>query len=188
MPKAFKFFLISMVMLAAIMASGSGFAQETVNSKYFSLTVRDGVNKMELLKKLRADYFLKMGPAFFANGSNGKDVDSLLARTLDAIYLSVSDVLDIHMYSFSVSLEVFPDRSALAIELWSHLNKKIDVPSYYFYDKNRIDISYSDLTLGMLSHEVAHAIISHYFVVHPPVKVQEVLAGYVEYSMQKMVK
>jgi len=188
MPKFFKIFLLSIAILAALLVSGDGFAQDAVNSKYFSLTIREGVSKAELLKKLRADYFLQMGPAFFAGESKGKDIDALLARTLDAIYLSVSDVLDIHMYDFSVNLEVFPERSALAIELWSYLNKKINVPSFYFYDKNKIYISYPDLTLGMLSHEVAHAIISHYFVVQPPVKVQEVLAGYVEYSVQKMVK
>ncbi len=188
MPKLCKIFLLSTAVLAAVLVSGNGFAQDTVNSKYFSLTVRDGVSKAELLKKLRADYFLQMGPALFAGESKDKDIDALLARTLDAIYLSVSDVLDIHMYSFSVNLEIFPDRSALSLELWPYLNKKIDVPSFYFYDKNKIYISYADLTLGMLSHEVAHSIISHYFVVQPPAKVQEVLAGYVEYSLQKMVK
>jgi hypothetical protein len=32
---------------------------------------------------------------------------------------------------------------------------------------------------------MAHALISNYFVVAPPPKVQEILAGYVEYSVRK---
>jgi hypothetical protein len=46
-------------------------------------------------------------------------------------------------------------------------------------------ISYPEMTIGMLGHKIAHAIISHYFVVPPPAKIQEVLAGYVEYSIRK---
>jgi len=60
--------------------------------------------------------------------------------------------------------------------------------SFYVFDSNTIFISYQDLTLGMLGHEIAHAVISGYFVVPPPDKVQEVLAGYVEYSLRKAAR
>ena len=39
--------------------------------------------------------------------------------------------------------------------------------------------------LKVLGHEIGHAVISHYFVVLPSVKVQEVLAVYVEYQLRK---
>lgn len=32
---------------------------------------------------------------------------------------------------------------------------------------------------------MGHALMSHYFVVQPSVKIQEVLAGYVEYQLRK---
>ena len=185
----FRRSLLGLIIVLVVSAPVNTFAQgETVSSKYFTLTIHPGVNKPELLKKLRADYFLQMGPAFSADRSNAAGLDSLLGRTLDAIYLNISDVLDIHMYSFSVDLEIFPDKSALEDELQTYLGKRADMPSFYFYDKNKIFISYNDMTLGMLSHEIAHSIISHYFVVQPSVKVQEVLAGYVEYSVRKSVK
>ena len=38
-----------------------------------------------------------------------------------------------------------------------------------------------------IAHEIAHAIINHYFVVPPSVKMQEILSGYVEYSLNKKV-
>ena len=37
---------------------------------------------------------------------------------------------------------------------------------------------------GILMHEMSHAIISRFFPVPAPVKVQEVLAMYVEYNLQ----
>jgi len=169
-------------------SSGNAFADETVNSKYFNVVIHDGVSKADLLNKLRADYFLRMGPAFSVGGTEGAGIDKLLSQTLDAIYLEVSDILDIHMYSFSIKLDVFPDKSALSAELQKYLGKRIDVPSFYFHDKNKIYIADSDLTLGMLGHETAHAIICHYFVVQPSPKVQEILSGYVEYSLRKIAK
>jgi hypothetical protein len=39
----------------------------------------------------------------------------------------------------------------------------------------------------VLGHEIAHAIMSHYFVVLPSEKIQEVLAGFVEYQLRKNV-
>lgn len=185
----FKRLSLGLFILFAVSAPVNIFAQDdTVNSKYFKLTIHPGVSKPDLLKKLRADYFLQMGAAFSGDRSDSAGIDRLLARTLDAIYLDVSDVLDIHMYTFSVDLEIFPDKSGLADELQAYLGKRADMPSFYFYDKNKIFISCNDMTLGMLSHEIAHSIISHYFVVQPSVKVQEVLAGYVEYSVRKSVK
>lgn len=191
MPNFFTRSVIGVTVLFALLRPGTCFAEESsgsVNSKYFNVTIHQGVSETGLLKKLRADYFLQMGAAFAGDGSRNGSTDALLGRTLDAIYLNVSDILDIHMYSFSIELDIFPDRRALAGELGKYLDKKPDVPSFYFYDKNRIYISYNDLTLGMLSHEIAHAIISHYFAVQPSVKVQEILAGYAEYSMRKVVK
>jgi len=172
--------------LSVILTAGTSFAQDAATGKYFTVTVHQGIGRQELLRKLRADYFLKMGPAFPTGKES--DADALLSRTLDAIYLAVSDVLDIHMYSFSVDLEIFPDKRALGDELQACLGRRLDAPSFYFYDRNKIYIAYDEMTVGMLSHETAHAIISHYFVVQPPVKVQEILAGYVEYSMRKNTK
>ena len=97
----FKRLSLGLIVLFALLAPVNVFAQgDTVDSKYFKLTIHPGVNKTELLKKLRADYFLQMGAAFSGDRSNSTDIDRLLARTLDAIYLDVSDVLDIHMYTF----------------------------------------------------------------------------------------
>ena len=50
---------------------------------------------------------------------------------------------------------------------------------------NTIYASAENFKIGVIGHEIAHAVISHYFVVQPSVKIQEVLAGYVEYQLRK---
>ncbi len=188
MPYTFKrlLFITAIILLAAVFLQRCAYAEQAIKSKYFNIYIGQGIDRTELLQKLNAHYFLQLKAAFSdENYKSGIDADDQVARTLDAIYLEVSDVLDIHMYSFSIDLEILANSSALSDELYPYLQKKINTPSFYFYDKNRIYISFADMTLGMLSHEIAHAIVSHYFVVPPPIKVQEVLAGYVEYSVRK---
>ncbi len=134
-----------------------------------------------LLAKIDSSYLL-----YASGGAGATDaVSDILAKTLDGLYQEVSDILDIHMYSFKGSVVAFADQPAL--ERFLKQQYGIDFPerSLYHFEKNTIYISLADATVGMLGHEIAHAVISNYFVVPPPEKVQEVLCGYVEYSLRK---
>jgi hypothetical protein len=156
---------------------------ETIDSKYFSLTIDPCVDKSAFLSKMQGAHFLQLDT--FIAGGKTLDVDAALRDVLDALYLEVCDILDIHIYSLKIDLKVVPDKNAVAEVLAGYLGRRPNMPSFYYSQKNAIYISAQDFNLGMFSHEVAHAIITHYFVVPPPEKVQEVLAGYVEYSVRK---
>ena len=180
--------LIAALFIIAVV-SKNVFAEPLIKSKYFSVYADGDIDKVDLLKKLNAGYFLRLGAAFSEKAGRGEELDSMVASTLDAIYLEVSDILDIHMYDLNIDLEILPDRAALASILKPYIGgKTVDMPSFYYYDKNRIYISLADLNSGMLGHEIGHAIVTHYFVVPPPAKLQEVLSGYVEYSIRKHAK
>jgi hypothetical protein len=149
--------------------------------KYFSLYACGPVNLSGVLAKVNFNYLLHED----SFGSKTEDTRSMLAGTLDGLYGEVSDILDIHMYTFHGSIRVVPDKESLSALFRQSYGVDIRDPSVYVHEKNTIYISLADLTIGMLGHEIAHAIISHYFVVPPPVKVQEVLSGYVEYNLRK---
>jgi len=182
-----KIFLIIILFFVAFLPHNA-FAAESIKSKYFNIHIYDGIDKVQLLKKLDAEYFLRRSVAYFEEtGRPTADFDTLLGDTLDAVYLQVSDIIDIHMYSLTVGLDILPDKRALADTLEAYLNNRIDVPSFYFHDKNTIYISFADLNAGMLAHEITHAIVTHYFAVPPPTKLQEILSGYSEYSIRKLI-
>ncbi|MBU0693662.1 MAG: hypothetical protein KKC11_03205 [Candidatus Omnitrophica bacterium] len=137
---------------------------------------------VEFAQKINVNYFLQMD----IPSSDTKNFDSIISKTLDALYLEVSDILDIHIYSYHGKIKVYPNKEKLKENVFrNYPGQKYNLPAVYIHPDNAIHISLADLTLGMLAHEIAHAIISHYFVVPPPAKVQEVLAGYVEYSIRK---
>ena len=108
-----------------------------------------------------------------------------LARTVDALYAEASDILGIHVYSFHGNLKFYPDHAALNEIFQNYFHEDFPQYSFYLHERATLYSSLPDLTLGMLGHEIAHAIISHYFVIPPPARVQEILSGYVEYNLRK---
>lgn len=179
------FFIISILLFQT---SGFSFAQQEesleliTKSQYFSIYGYSGMDIGSLLAKLNFNYSRHIGDL---PKGNDRDLKVVLAKTMDAIFLEASDILDIHIYSFHGTIKILPDKNGVNSIFSSNFGMEMPERSFYFHDKNTIYISFKDITLGMLAHEVSHAIVSHYFVVPPPAKVQEVLCGYVEYTIRK---
>ncbi|MFH1457702.1 MAG: hypothetical protein ABIG31_00850 [Candidatus Omnitrophota bacterium] len=152
-----------------------------VKSKYFSVYGERSINMYAVLKKLNFEYLI-----YAENLLTDKDdLGNMLAKSIDGLYMAVSDILDIHIYNYHGKLMIFPDRASLNEYLRQSYGLNLSERSYYFHKDNTIYISFADLTAGVLGHEMGHAIVSLYFVVPPPVKVQEILCGYVEYSLRR---
>lgn len=182
-----KLGLIISVFIFIFFSTVLSFAEEDdlsliAKSQYFSLYGQKELDAYSLLTKLHFDYFLQPEVAL---KKDSQDSGQILASVLDALYLEVSDLLDIHIYSFHGKIRILPDQDSVGRVFKKIFGVDFDERSFYIYDNNTIYISLSDLNIGMLGHEIAHAIISSYFVVPPPAKVQEVLSGYVEYSLRK---
>lgn len=180
-------FYILIVAVALILCARASFAATqkfplVAQGEYFSIYAPDEVDTQDILARLSYRHFLQVDSFL---DTREDDPRSLLSKTLDALYLQASDVLGIHIYSFHGVLEIYPDKVALRIFFKDFLNRDLEERSYYLHETKTIYISYKDLTLGMLGHEIAHAIISNYFVVLPSMQVQEILSGYVEYSFRK---
>jgi hypothetical protein len=155
---------------------------QVLETKYFTVYAYSGFNVNSLIPKLNFQYLLHLDRV---DGEAAATPSDILSKTLDALYLEVSDILDIHIYSFHGSIKIFIQQASLNAALKEILGVNLEGPSYYLQEQNTIFISDADLNLGVLGHEIAHAIISGFFVVPPPEKIQEVIAGYVEYNLRK---
>jgi hypothetical protein len=164
---------------------GTAYAQGTGNQiaggTYFKVYSDGASDAYGVLGKIDANYLVYSSGA--AQGSD--NVSDILAKTLDGLYQEVSDILDIHIYSFKGTIQVLPDRQSLSSYFKRTYGIDFEERSIYYFEKDVIYVSLADMTVGVLGHEIAHAIISHFFVVPPPAKIQEVLCGYVEYSLRK---
>jgi hypothetical protein len=110
-----------------------------------------------------------------------------VAGELDILYLAVSAILDIELSKYSCKIKVCDDAESLSRISNRLFGRTIDVPAFYVLENNTIYVDARDVNINILGHELAHAIQNEYFVVPPPQKIQEVLAGYVEYQLRKSV-
>ncbi|MFH1363386.1 MAG: hypothetical protein ABIH45_04180 [Candidatus Omnitrophota bacterium] len=182
--------LIWFIVLGLCFCPASTFAQEEgltllAKGKYFSIY---GYRQLDIAALLQKINFTYLGSLNNLGSRRSNDLSSLLAEAIDNLYSEVSDILDIHVYSYHGDLKILPDQSSLSSVFRNYFGSGFSERSFYLHPRNTIYISFRDLTEGMLGHEISHAIISHYFVVPPPAKVQEVLSGYIEYTILKKSK
>jgi len=171
----------------AVCVAANACAQEArgqliVESKYFSVYGERDMDAYALLTKLNFEYLLFGQPAA---GTPGDDLKTILADSIDGLYTEISDVLDIHVYSFHGTIRLMPDQASLSAMFKQIFNTDFNERAIYYHEKSTIYVSYPDISISVLGHEMAHAIMSHFFVVPPPSRIQEVLAGFVEYNLRK---
>jgi hypothetical protein len=56
--------------------------------------------------------------------------------------------------------------------------------SFYSHGTRNIAVAIDSIDAGILTHEIAHAVISAYFVMPPPARMQEILAQYLDKNLR----
>ncbi|MBF0483516.1 MAG: hypothetical protein HQL25_02305 [Candidatus Omnitrophica bacterium] len=172
------------LILYLLMPGHLTFANEMIwigKGQYFDIYSSNRFDTSRLLSRIDFNYFL--------NYNNVHNLDQksedILSLTFDSIYRHVSDVLEINVFSFHGSIYIYQNQAELAEFFQKKYGTQFPERSFFDASTNTIHISSEDITLGMLAHEMAHAIMTQYFSVPPPPKVQEILSGYVEFSLRK---
>ena len=117
------------------------------------------------------------GLFFSSTPNNPKEA---LNKKVEALFERVQEILDMRTKINKIIINVYPDKKRLD-EIYYYINgTKCHVRSWYIYESNTIYINASDVHEGILAHEMAHAIIDHYFSVRPPKATAEILVRYVD--------
>jgi len=156
-----------------------------IEGKYFTIYYSPEIDISKLTQQLN----ITTADKILAGKSVGKEISSEepLASMVDILYSLVGDMVDMHIYSFKGSIKICQDQAKLNTIYKKLFGKDLAsyMVSFYVNDTNTIYISGENFRREVLGHEIAHAIINHYFVVSPPVKVQEILAKYTEYQLRR---
>jgi hypothetical protein len=181
---AICFFILFFIGKSFAYEDGFGIAKK-IEGEHFIIYYAPQVDTSGLLQQLNmglSDKLLAGSPIDKKSFSEG------LADTLDTLFTQVCNILDMHLYSFQGTIKICWDRQHLNKVYNNFFNEGSNRSSFYIHSLNTIYISAEDFKREILGHEIAHAVISHYFVVLPPEKIQEILAGYVEYQLRKSVR
>jgi hypothetical protein len=105
----------------------------------------------------------------------------LLARNrVDRIVDMVEGLLDMRPPGLRFSIQIFRSQAELD-SAYRSLGMMGGAPAaYYSHTTRSIAVSLDNITDRILSHEIAHAVICRYFGTPPPMRMQEVLAQYVD--------
>jgi len=188
--------LSAICLCLALLSPGAAFARplddgfsaaKTVEARKFVVQIASGIDEGALVQSL------DIGPSHKILAGQPLDGVSFspdsLGDLLDALFIWAGNVLDMQLYSFRGTIKVVRSSPELGV-VYQKLYGQEGRPqkAFYVYEVNTLYVSAEDFTKEIIGHEMAHAIVSNFFVVQPPEKVAEVLSGYIEFQLRKISK
>ena len=168
-------------------ASAHGFVYRT---KLTEINYHHPYQLEEFVKKIRSCALNRMPDKIFI-GEAAISSNATLDELVDSLFEKVQALLDMPQPRLKVTIRLLKDREDLC-EAYAHcmgsakgstLRAKYyrKAPLAFYWEKtNTIYLQIEKLSIGILAHEMAHAVIDHYFVVQPPAKIAEMLCQYVD--------
>jgi len=151
-----------------------------MESNFFIVYYSPDANLEDMERELKKRPLYFDQPARYGETTTSGEI----CERLDRLFNHVRDVIDMHPKMPKIEIKIFKDRYALDDECFKVFGKREELKSFYVYDRNTIYTSESDIEDSIMAHEMAHAVIDHYFSVIPPETVREILASYVDAHLE----
>jgi len=177
------------VILLAFLFIGNFFASaddgfgpaRKIESQHFTIYYAPQLDPDELARELD----IRPLDSLISGGSYKNDLGGMI----DTLFSQVCDILDMEVYSFHGTIKICRDFNQVSGIYKNLFDRELtNSHSYYVSELNTVYVSAEHFKREILGHEIAHGVETCYFAVSPSVKVQEVLAGFVEYQLRKSYK
>lgn len=189
-----KRYYIFIMCITLILSASHAFAvddglsfDKKIEGKYVIMYYPSGLDVARLVQQLNISPSDKINVGESLNTKNSYEEE--LSQALDTLFLKVSDILEMHLYNLKINIKICKNDTEV-IDIHNRLfNSSLgSVRSFYASDVNSIYVSEDGFKPGIVGHEMSHAIICHYFPTPVPIKIQELLAMYTEYSLRRIDK
>ncbi len=169
-----KFLGITLFLLLVLLVPLN--AQAVEKSRYATLRYSD----MRLVRDFNDNLILGRKLSYYMGNKKIVTVEDEVLAKLDIIIEKAEVVLDMFPAGLHISFVLLASRDEVASMYMQKYGKKSKHISYYSLQEDTIYISVDDTSLRVISHEIGHAIVDHYFQVRPPYNVHELMAQFVE--------
>ncbi|GEM_PF-330494 len=151
----------------------------TIKTAYITLEVEPSLDIESLNRRLDTRFIYLTTNAIKPSGEAAQDA---LSYKVDLIFRKVEELLDMYMYPEEVKLKIviYSNKQGLDSKYSQLYGAQNTFEAFYAKGDKTIYVNAANIVTTILAHEMAHYIIDEYFVVNPPDKVQELLAGYVD--------
>lgn len=165
--------LVSLGFLAVgFLAVGSIVTADELKTRFTTIVYADE----KLLHEFNDEIFFRRGYLFPSRRKQSLTLYDDVAEKLDAIIERVELTLEMFPGDLKFTVTLLPDAEAVQRIYKGNYHKSVDYIAYYSPKEKTIYLSVKDINLTVLAHEIAHAVVDHYFEVPPPVKIHEMLA------------
>jgi hypothetical protein len=113
-----------------------------------------------------------------------RNPEKLLAYKFDLIFTKAETILDMYPRGLHLKVKIYKTLEELGRVSGGISASANRASSFYIHREKTIYTTVRTISPAVLSHEIAHSIIDHYFVILPPRKIQELLASYVETHLE----
>jgi hypothetical protein len=111
-------------------------------------------------------------------------IETRINARLQFLMMRVEDILGMKPFIPKLSIELYRTRKDMQAAYASQEGINIDARSFYVHKHALIFSSEQDLIDSIIAHEMAHAVIDHYFKAPPPAQVAELLAAHVDEHLE----
>ena len=147
------------------------------SSRYVTLKHSGDAN---LVRKFNSEVILNRKLRYYLDRKKAVTVEDEVLAKLDIIIERVQTVLDMFPSSLHITVVLLPTARDVAAVYRQKYGKNANHIAYYSLKENTIYVSVANASLRVISHEIAHAVVDHYFDVRPPYNMHELMAQFAE--------
>jgi hypothetical protein len=144
------------------------------------------INMRRLEDRLRTRYFSVSAAERDRFTNPAYSIEERIISRLESILLRVEQILAMDAPAMEIKIKIFRNRAELSQEYLRLVGSIQRYKSFYIHGFETIYTSMQDISDSVISHELAHVVIDHYFKVMPPEKTAELLAVYVDSHLEKL--
>ena len=141
-----------------------------VDSLYCTVWLAPGVSSRKVEREINT---------FFLHGDripSGVGSDERLGQKCDIIFKEVERALEMYPPGLRVTMKIYGAPEEIEAIHAGRYGFGVDAEAFYMEEDNTIYTTVGSVSTSVVAHEMAHSIMSHYFTVRPPRKIEEWLA------------
>ena len=148
---------------------------QRIESRYCTLWLEPGIRAAQVTKRLR----VRGIPATRPQSRLADTPEVRLAEACDRLFARARDLLEMFPPGIHVTVKVARHPQQIRDLSAARYGTRTEAVAFYAFENNTIYTSVRDLSESVLAHEMAHAIVAHYFNKRPSRAVEELAATYV---------
>lgn len=134
----------------------------------------------KLLSKFNKEIYLTRQLRLMLRNKKMFTIQDEVKGKVDLVVEKIESVLEMFPDVLSFNMNVLASAGEVQDVYMAKYGRRVDHIAYYSLKEKTIYISTEDASLPVMAHEIAHAVVDHYYKTPTPSKIHEVLAQYAE--------